>query len=84
MKKKPVFTILLVVLCLIALAVGCAGTRKSAEPVFKDEPQATPEAVSKPDMSGITVSPEKSREGPFEHPFTIRQAKLAELLQGIY
>ncbi len=55
MKKKPVSTPLLVVVCLLALAVGCAGTRKTAEPVFKGEPQGSPEAEAKLDPARITV-----------------------------
>ena len=84
MKKKPVSKLLFVVLCLLALAVGCAGTRKTAEPVFKGEPQGSPEAEAKLDPSRITVSPVKSKEGPFQHPFTVQGAKMEGLLQAIY
>ena len=64
--------------------MGCAGTRKTAEPVFKGEPQGSPEAEAKLDPSRITVSPVKSKEGPFQHPFTVQGADLEGLLRGIY
>jgi hypothetical protein len=84
MKEKPESKLFLVVLCLLALAVGCAGTRKTAEPVFKGEPQGSPEAEAKLDSSRITVSPVKSKEGPFQHPFTVQGKRLEGLLQAIY
>jgi|GEM_PF-2832819 len=84
MKKKPVPTLPLVVLCLLALSVGCAGTKKSAEPVFKGETEGSPEAEAKLDPSRVTVSSANSKEGPFQHPFTVQETKLEELLQGIY
>ena len=84
MKKKPVSKLFLVVLCLLALAAGCAGTKKTAEPVFKGEPQESPEAKAKLDPSRITVSPVESKEGPFQHPFTVQAGELEGLLQAIY
>jgi len=84
MKKKPVPKLLFVVLCLLALAVGCAGTKETAEPVFKGEPQGSLEAEEKLDPSRITVSPVKGKEGPFQHPFTMQGAELEGLLQAIY
>jgi len=84
MKKKPVSTLLFVVLCLLALALGCAGTRKTAEPVFKGEEQGSPEAEGKQDYSHITVSPAKSKEGPFQHPFALQETKLEGLLRVLY
>lgn len=83
MKRKPVPEIL-VVLCLLAFAVGCAGTRKTAEPVFKDESQGSHEAEAETDPSRITASPVKSKEGPFLHPFRVQGAELEGLLRGIY
>jgi len=83
MNRKPVSKVL-VVLCLLVFAVGCAGTKKTAEPVFKGEPQGSPDAEAKMDLSRITVSPVKSKEGPFQHPFTVQGAQLEGLLQAIY
>jgi hypothetical protein len=83
MNRKPVPKVL-VVLCLLVFAMGCAGTRKTAEPVFKGEPQGSPEAEGKLDPSRITVSPAKSKEGPFEHPFALQEAKMEGLLRALY
>jgi hypothetical protein len=84
MKKKPVATLLLFVVCLLALAPGCAGTRKTAEPVFKGEQQGSPETEGKQVYTHITVSPAKSKEGPFQHPFALQEAKLEGLLRALY
>jgi hypothetical protein len=84
MKNRPVSKFFFLVLCLLALAVGCAGTRKTAEPVFKGELQGSPEAEAKLDPSRITVSPVKGEEGPFQHPFTVQGAKMEGLLQAIH
>jgi hypothetical protein len=84
MKRKRASTLLLVVLCLLALAVGCAGTRKTAEPVFKNESKGSPEAAAKLDPSRITVSTVNSKEGPFQHPFTVRDAKMEGFLRALY
>jgi hypothetical protein len=83
MKRNPVSK-LLVVLCLLAFAVGCAGSRKTAEPVFKEEPAESPEAKTKPDESHIVVLSVPSREGPFQHPFTLNNARLESLLRALY
>jgi hypothetical protein len=83
MKRKQVSK-LLVVLCLLALAAACAGKGEIAEPVFKEESKGSPEAEARLDASRITLLPVHSKEGPFQHPFTLREEKLADLLQGLY
>jgi hypothetical protein len=83
MKRNPVAT-LLVVLCLFALAAGCAGRGKTAEPVFREESEGGTQAEAKLVSSRIVVSPETSKEGPFQHPFSLSEATLEDLLQGLY
>jgi len=83
MNRKPVPKAL-VVLCLLVFAVGCAGTKKTAEPVFKGEPQGSPETESRLDPSRVTVSHVKSKEGPFQHPFTLQETRLEGLLRALY
>ncbi len=83
MKRKPA-THLLVVLCLLAFAAGCAGAGRTAEPVFRDEPTGSPREEARLDPSRIVVSTVNSKEGPFQHPFTLREEKLEGLLQGLY
>lgn len=83
MKRKTAASVL-PVLCLIAFAAGCAGRGKTAEPVFKEEPKASPEAETKLDASRIIVLPARSQEGPFQHPFTLPQARLEGLLRALY
>ena len=83
MKRKPVYK-LLVVLCLLAFAAGCVGSRKTAEPVFKEEPKETFEAVVKVDPSRFTVRPVRSKEGPFQHPFTLSETTIEGLLRALY
>jgi hypothetical protein len=83
MKRKPVAT-LLVVLFLLALSAGCAGRGRTGEPVFREQPAGGPTAEARLDPARIVVSPVDSREGPFQHPFTLREAKLEGLLRGLY
>jgi hypothetical protein len=75
---------LLVVLCLLAFVVACAGTKKTAEPVFKGAPKGSLDAEAKVDPSHITVWPLRSKAGPFQHPFTLSASTLEGLLQGLY
>jgi hypothetical protein len=83
MKRNP-FSKLLVVLCLLALTAACAGTRKTAEPVFRDEPKESPEAAEMPEAYPVTLTRVSSKEGPFQHPFPLSASTLQGLLQGLY
>lgn len=83
MKRKPVAT-LLVVLGVLALAAGCAGRGKTGEPVFREPSAGSPSTEAALDPTRIVVSPVDSKEGPFQHPFTLGEAKLQGLLQGLY
>ena len=83
MKRRAVLKFL-VAFCLLTFVVGCARRQKAAEPVFKGEPKESPEAEVKLDPSRITVLPVPSKEGPFQHPFTLPEAKLEGLLRALY
>ncbi len=77
-------TKLLVILCLLTFGAGCAGRGKAAEPVFRDASAGDPAAEATLDPARIVVSPAGSKEGPFQHPFSLREEKLESLLKGLY
>ena len=83
MKKKPILQFL-VALCLVSLSVGCAGKRKTAEPVFKGEEPDSPATAETIDSSCVDVRAVPSKEGPFEHPFTLSEQTLQGLLRALY
>jgi hypothetical protein len=83
MKGKPVPK-LLILLLLLAFAAACAGTQKTAEPVFKGEPKEMQEAEATLDPNRITLSPVRSKQGPFQHPFTLSASTLEGLLNGLF
>jgi hypothetical protein len=84
MKRKPIAEFL-VILCLVCLALGCAGKRKTPEPVFREqEPSQTEAPEQTIDPSRFDVKAVTSKEGPFEHPFTVSEQTLQGLLRALY
>jgi hypothetical protein len=83
MIRKPIRQFL-VVLCLLSLSVGCAGKRKTAEPVFKGEDPDSPATAETAEPSRVDVRAVPSKEGPFEHPFTLSEQTLQGLLRALY
>jgi len=83
MKRKPIFQFL-VVLCLVFLVVGCAGKQKTSEPVFKGEEPDSPGATETIEPSRVEARAVASKEGPFEHPFTLSETTLEALLRALY
>ncbi len=73
----------LVILGLLLFLAGCAAREKAVEPVFKGEGRESQKAEATPPPSRIVVSAVPSEEGPFQHPFTIDEATLENLLRGI-
>jgi len=82
-KRKPTVKFL-VILCLLSLGVGCAGRRKSIEPVFKGEEPHSPAVDKTVAPSSVEVRSVTSKEGPFQHPFTLSQQTLQGLLRALY
>jgi hypothetical protein len=81
MRRKPIL-VFLVVLCLVSMAAGCAGKRKTAEPVFRgEEPERAGEPV---EPSLVEVHAVASKEGPFEHPSTLSETTIKGLLRALY
>ena len=83
MKRKSTVEFL-VILCIVSIAAGCAGKRKTAEPVFKVEEPDRPPAAETVEPSSVEVRSVASKEGPFEHPFTLSQQTLQGLLRALY
>jgi hypothetical protein len=82
MKTKPVPNSL-VLLWLLVFSATCAAGAKAAEPVFKGDLEKAPKVQEAPVPSRITVSAVHSKEGPFQHPFRVSEARMRNLLQGI-
>jgi len=83
LKRKPTFEFL-VALCFVFLAVGCAGKQKTAEPIFKGEDPDSPAAAETVEPSRVEVRAVTSKEGPYEHPFSLSEQTLEGLLRGLY
>ena len=82
MKKITIFGSLAVLF--LCLDLGCAGRQKASEPVFKGEPSGKKEAAETLEAPRITVRSVPSEEGPFQHPFTVSETTLDDLLRSLY
>jgi hypothetical protein len=83
MRRKPTLQFL-VVLCLLSIVLGCAGKRKTSEPVFKGEEPDSPAKAKTVEPSRVEASAVASNEGPFKHPFTLSETTLEGLLRALY